>query len=197
METRGLSFDDSTKVITVATAFNTARDVGGVSTTEAIDQLTSRLNFSLRTIHSDISDIRTPSPTSCSSASLPSSPNKHSVHITRNDSACSVSPTASTKKNRTKGKSDKAGRTTIQKGKRRALADKGTTTQARTEDSNKSSADTEVKEKKMLQAKLKDGKRAKSPEAKPRAKRTCVQRLEESQPKKRARATPDNASCSL
>lgn len=185
METRGLSFDDATRVMTVAAAFNNARNNG--ATTEAIDQLTSRLNFSRLTINTEI---RTSSPTS-----LSSSPNKHSVHISRKDSAGSISPAALTKKSlRSKGKSDKSSRT-VPKGKKRALAEKTTTTQARTEDANKSSADIEVKEK-MLKAKLKDGKRAKSPEAKPRAKRASVQQLEESQPKKRARTTPDATSCS-
>ena len=88
-----------------------------------------------------------------------------------------------TKKNiQSKGKSDKASRT-APKGKKRALAEKAATTQARTEDANKSSADIEVKEK-LLNAKLKDNKRAKSPEVKPRAKRASVQQLDESQPKK-------------
>ena len=184
METRGLSFDDATRVVTVATAFST---VHNGATTGAIDQLTSRLNFSRLTINTEI---RSSSPTS--SASLSSSPNKHSVQ--RKDSGSSA-PTALAKNNlRTKGKSDKASRTVL-KGKKRALADKATTTQARTEDANKSSTDIDVKEK-MLNAKLKDGKRAKSPEAKPRVKRASVQQLEESQLKKRARATPDASSCS-
>lgn len=184
METRGLSFNDASSVMTVAAAFNIARTNG--ATTEAIDQLTSRLDFSKLAIGTET---RSSSP-----ASLPSSPIKHSVHISRKDSAGSTSPTAITKKNqRTKGKSDKASRT-VPKGKKRGLTEKATTSQARTEDANKSSADIEVK--KMLNAKFKDGNRAKSPEAKPRTKRASAQQLDEAQPKKRARATPDAASCS-
>jgi len=182
MEARGLSFYDATRVIAVAAAFNIARNNG--ATTEAIDELTSRLNFSRLTISTET---RSTSP-----ASLSSSPNKHSVQIY---SAGSISPTAMTKKNqRTTVKSDKANRA-VPKGKKRALTDKSSTTQVRKEDANKSSADIEVKEK-MLNAKLKDGNRAKSPETKPRTKRASVQQLEESQPKKRARGTPDVASCS-
>ena len=185
METRGLSFNDATSVMTVATAFNIASTNG--ATSEAIDQLTSRLDFSKLAISTGAK--------SSTPASLPSSPIKHSVHISRKDSAGSISPTVIMKKNqRTKGKCDKASRT-APKGKKRALTEKSTTSQARTEDANKSSADIEVKEK-MLNAKLKDGNRAKSPEAKPRTKRASAQQLDEAQPKKRARATPDAASCS-
>eukprot|EP00573_Skeletonema_grethae_P006443 CAMPEP_0201695518 /NCGR_PEP_ID=MMETSP0578-20130828/7426_1 /ASSEMBLY_ACC=CAM_ASM_000663 /TAXON_ID=267565 /ORGANISM="Skeletonema grethea, Strain CCMP 1804" /LENGTH=263 /DNA_ID=CAMNT_0048181365 /DNA_START=49 /DNA_END=840 /DNA_ORIENTATION=+ len=182
METRGLSFYDATRVMTVAAAFNIARKKGAA--TESIDQLTSRLNFSRLTISTG-----TRSPSSLS-------PNKKSIIISRQDSVGSFSPVAITKKNqRTKGKTDKASRT-VPKGKKRALAETTTTTQARTEDANKSCADREVKEK-MLNAKLKDGNRAKSPEAKPRMKRASTQQLEESQPKKRVRATPEAASCSI
>jgi hypothetical protein len=188
METRGLSFDDATRVMTVAAAFNVARNNG--ATTEAIDQLTSRLNSSRLTINTEIR-----SSSHASSAPISSSPNKQSAHITRKDCAGAISPTALTKKNiQSKGKSDKASRT-APKGKKRALAEKAATTQARTEDANKSSADIEVKEK-LLNAKLKDNKRAKSPEVKPRAKRASVQQLDESQPKKRVRASSDAASCS-
>jgi len=183
MESRGLSFYDATRVITVAAAFNIARNNG--ATTEAIDELTSRLDFSRLTINTET---RSTSP-----ASLASSPNKHSVQISLN-SAGSISPTMTKKNQRTTVKSDKANRA-IPRGKKRALTDKTSTTQVRTEDANKSSADIEVKEK-MLNAKLKDGNRAKSPETKPRTKRASVQQLEESQPKKRARGTPDAASCS-
>ncbi len=183
METRGLSFYDATRVMTVAAAFNIARNNG--ATTESIDQLTSRLNFSRLRISTGT---RSSSPVSLS-------PNKNPIHISRNDSVGSISPVAITKKNqRTIGKADKASRT-VPKGKKRALAEKSTTTQARTEDANKSCADREVKEK-MLNAKLKDGNRAKSPEAKPRMKRASTQQLDESQPKKRVRATPEAASCS-
>mmetsp|Transcript_28432 Transcript_28432/g.57212 ORF Transcript_28432/g.57212 Transcript_28432/m.57212 type:complete len:267 (-) Transcript_28432:158-958(-) len=182
METRGLSFYDATRVITVAAAFNIARNNG--ATTEAIDELTSRLDFSRLTISTET---RSTSP-----ASVSSSPNKHSVQISR---IGSISPTAMTKKNqRTTVKSDKANQA-LPRGKKRALTEKTSTTQVRTEDANNSSADIEVKEK-MLNAKLKDGNRAKSPETKPRTKRASVQQLEESQPKKRARGTPDVASCS-
>ena len=205
METRGLSFDDASKVITVAAAFNAAHNnEGGASTTmEAIDQLTSRLNFSRLIINSDIRSSSLSSSSSSSVSSLLASPNKQSVHIARKDSTGSNSPAALTKKNnKPKGKGDnnnKAGRTIIQKGKKRALAEKGTATHT-SSDSNNSSADIEVKEKMLHAKKLKDGsKRAKSPEAKPRAKRTPVQQLEETQPKKRARGSnpPDAAgSCS-
>eukprot|EP00984_Skeletonema_dohrnii_P013253 scaffold5462_cov103-Skeletonema_dohrnii-CCMP3373.AAC.13 len=181
MESRGLSFYDATRVITVAAAFNIARNNG--ATTEAIDELTSRLDFSRLTISTET---RSTTP-----ASLSSSPNKHSVQIY---SAGSISPTMTKKNQRTKVKSDKANKA-VPKGKKRALAENNTTTQVRTDDANKSSADIEVKEK-MLNAKLKDGNRAKSPETKPRTKRASVQQLEESQPKKRARGTPDAASCS-
>ena len=186
METRGLSFNDATSVMTVATAFNIASTNG--ATSEAIDQLTSRLDFSKLAINTGAK--------SSSPAPLPSSPIKHSVHISRKDSAGSISPTVIMKKNqRTKGKCDKAGRT-APKGKKRALTEKSTTPQARTEDTNKSSADIEVKEK-MLNAKLKDGNRAKSPDTKPRSKRVSTQQLDESQPKKRARsAAPDAPPCS-
>jgi len=177
MEARGLSFYDATRVITVAAAFNIARNG---ATTEAIDELTSRLDFSRLTISTET---RLTSP-----ASVSSSPNKHSVQISRIGSAM-------TKKNqRTTVKSDKANQA-LPRGKKRALTEKTSTTQVRTEDANKSSADIEVKEK-MLNAKLKDGNRAKSPETKPRTKRASVQQIEESQPKKRARGTPDVASCS-
>lgn len=172
--------------MTVAAAFNIVRNKG--SATESIDQLTSRLNFSSLTISTGT---RTPS-----SASLSASPaSNNSIILSRKDSVGSISPVAITKKNqRTKGKADKANRT-VPKGKKRALADTTTTTQARTEDANKSCADREVKEK-ILNAKLKDGNRAKSPEAKPRTKRASTQQLEDSQPKKRVRATSEAASCS-
>lgn len=182
METRGLSFYDATRVMTVAAAFNIARNNG--TATESIDQLTSRVNFSRLTISTG-----TRSPSSVS-------PNKKALKISRQDSVGSFSPVAITKKNqRTQGKSDKASRT-APKGKKRALAETTTsTTQARTEDANKSCADRDVKEK-MLNAKLKDGNRAKSPEAKPRTKRASTQQLDDSQPKKRVRTAPEAASCS-
>jgi hypothetical protein len=188
METCGLSFDDATKVITVAAAFKAANTGGATSKTEAIDQLTSRLNFSRLTIKNEVRSSSLSS--SSSTSSLPSSPNKQSVHnISRKDSAGATSPTASTKRNnKLKAKGDKVGRP-IQKGKKRALP-------PRAEDSNNnSSADIEVKEK-MLQVKLKDGKRAKSPESKQRTKRTPVQQLEESQATKRARGNPPDAASS-
>lgn len=187
METCGLSFDDATKVITVAAAFKAANTGGATSKTEAIDQLTSRLNFSRLTIKNEVRSSSLSS--SSSTSSLPSSPNKQSVHnISRKDSAGATSPTAFTKRNnKLKTKGDKVGRP-IQKGKKRALP--------RAEDSNNnSSADIEVKEK-MLQVKLKDGKRAKSPESKQRTKRTPVQQLEESQATKRARGNPPDAASS-
>jgi hypothetical protein len=186
METCGLSFDDATKVITVAAAFKAANRGGATSKTEAIDQLTSRLNFSRLTIKNEVRSSSLSS--SSSTSSLPSSPNKQSIHISRKDSAGATSPTAFTKRNnKLKTKCDKVGRP-IQKGKKRALP--------RAEDSNNdSSADIEVKEK-MLQVKLKDGKRAKSPESKQRTKRTHAQQLEESQATKRARGNPPDAASS-
>ena len=176
METRGLSFNDATRVMTVAAAFDKARSNNG-ETTEAIDQLTSRLDFSRLTIHTETksSSIASHMPTS----------NLNSARISRNESTGANSPTAMAKKcSRTKVKVNRVG----SKGKKRALVEKATT-QIMAEDPNKT-ADIEVEEK-MLNAKMK----TRSPEAKPRTKRASAQQLEESQPAKRGRTAQDTATC--
>lgn len=72
MESLGLSMEDATKVMTVSSAFRKARTTKGGSATEAIDELTSRLNLAGLSHKGRSSRSPSPPPSAASVASAPS-----------------------------------------------------------------------------------------------------------------------------